>query len=214
MDISIALDFSTAEIALALGKANSDEILLKASKVMSGREASSLLPWIISQIKENGHTIDDITQWTCGTGPGSFTGLRIIASLVAGLTYEKEGIDVRGVPSGNAIIDATGNEDRKSIVLYDGRRQELIGFTAKDKPMITVSSDNIDQLSDFNNICALESQRQAIEKIIPRQMLKHIHFQTEFPIEKLLLNKTLPWHNNHTGDSFFEPDLVYIRPAV
>ena len=214
MNISIAVDFSTNEVALALGKADSEEVLLTASQLMSGREASSLLPWIIAQLQNNGYQLADITRWTCGTGPGSFTGLRIIASLVAGLTYGKIGVEVRGVPSGTAVTGTAEDEKAKSVVLYDGRNRELIGFISKNKPMLIISSDNLNQLDSFNDICALKSQLPAIEKILPPDKLKRVRLVDKFPIEKLLLNKTVPFQKNTQEEFFFEPDLVYIRPPV
>lgn len=214
MNISAAIDFSTAEAALAIGKANSDELIFSAARTMSGRDASVLLPWIILQIEKHGYSLDDITQWTCGTGPGSFTGLRIIASLVAGLTYGKMNIEVRGVPSATAIAEKCSEKGQKTIVLFDGRRNELICFSTKNEPLLTVSSDNVNHLSIFDNICAMDSGRKALENILPEEMLKKVKYLSIFPIENLLFNKSTPWHKNQEGDSFFEPDLVYIRPAV
>jgi tRNA A37 threonylcarbamoyladenosine modification protein TsaB len=214
MEISAAVDFSTANAALAICKTDSDDVIFTVTRTMSGREASSLLPWIIEQLKEYGYTLDNIKQWTCGSGPGSFTGLRIIASLVAGLTYEKENIKVRSIPSGTAIADTISGQEEKTAVLYDGRRNELICFSKKNEPIITISTNNIDQLNAFDKICAMQSEKQALEKILSRSLLEKVKFLSEFPIEKLLLNKTYPWQKNVSGESFFKSDLVYIRPAV
>ena len=215
MQLSAAIDFSTADATLAVGKANSTEILFTAKKEMTGRDASSMLPWIISQIHEHGHSLDDITQLTCGAGPGSFTGLRITASLVAGLTYGKKNISARCVPSGSAITDLAESPKEKSIVLYDGRRQEIIGFSNKNKPMLTISIDNTNKLNAFDNLFAMESERKAIEKIIPKNISGQIKFLSEFPIDKLLLNKSCPWGEEKNREKlFFEPELIYIRPAV
>ena len=234
MNISAAIDFSTVNATLAICDTDSDNIIFTANRPMSGRESSSLLPWIISQLKENGYTLKEITKWTCGTGPGSFTGLRIAASLVAGLTYAKENIEVRGIPSGTAIANALSAPGEKRAVLYDGKRGDIICYTPppqciaedKDQPLSTNSTslptpstqiifpDNMQQLDSFDKLCAMESEKTALEKIVPQKLMQKIRFLTGFPIEKLLINKTYKWQNNSSGESLFEPDLVYIRPAV
>ena len=80
--------------------------------------------------------------------------------------------------------------------------------------MIAISNDNVNQLEKFEIICAMHSEKTAIEKIVPPALLEQVQFLSEFPIEKLLLNKTCQWQKNNQGESLFEPDLVYIRPAV
>ena len=50
--------------------------------------AEKLLQFIHDKLKENGKTWQDITEIEFNSGPGSFTGLRIGASIVNTLIHE------------------------------------------------------------------------------------------------------------------------------
>ena len=50
--------------------------------------AEKLLSWLRDKLAENGKTFQDISEITFMSGPGSFTGLRIGASIVNTLAHE------------------------------------------------------------------------------------------------------------------------------
>ena len=55
----------------------------------AGREmAEKLLGFIEEKLKENGKTWEDLTEIVFFSGPGSFTGLRIVATIVNTLAHE------------------------------------------------------------------------------------------------------------------------------
>lgn len=224
MDLSIAIDFSTSSAALAIGEVESTNIIKISHTPMTGRDASSMLPWIIDKIDSSGYKLSDIKQWSCGIGPGSFTGLRIVASIVAGLTFKKDDVMVRGVPSGIAIAEKVRKDDQKIAVLYDGRRNEVIYFaptfdksSEKSYTMDILSASQLNSLVELNMFdihCAMETEREPMQKMLPTEIFNKMIFLKDFPIEQLLLNNNTPWSKNSNKNQLFEQDIVYIRPAV
>lgn len=76
----------------------------------SGRTlAEQLLAFINTKLTENGKTWSDLSEITFMSGPGSFTGLRIGASVVNTLAHELN------IP----LYDHTGQRRQIILPLYD-----------------------------------------------------------------------------------------------
>ena len=69
-------------VADAAGKVLKNGIL-----PMKRRESAHLAEFAAGEIAACGGALSDIKKWSVGIGPGSFTGMRLAAALVAGLTY-------------------------------------------------------------------------------------------------------------------------------
>ena len=92
-----ALDFSCGELSFAAvypcgNPAASFQVDLP------GRDSSSLPILVGNALAEAGFTYADIDMWTVGTGPGSFTALRVAAAFVLGASRGRDQT-VRGIPS-------------------------------------------------------------------------------------------------------------------
>ena len=128
-----ALDLSGTEALFAV----TDEhysVMINEKRPLAGRTSSQLVPWIIELLKDKKIPLDNIKKWTIGSGPGSFTGLRLVASFVEGLTFNKD-VQTRCVPSAIAIADAINSEKEtkltnngKIAVLFNGYNNELLLF--------------------------------------------------------------------------------------
>ena len=88
-----------------------------------GRASAELMPFILAGLKEAGLALTDVSDWRVGMGPGSFSGIRSGAALVAGVC-RGTGAACGGVPSSFAIASATPG--LRIDVLHDGRRGEVI----------------------------------------------------------------------------------------
>ena len=122
-------DYSWQEASFAVAD-EAGNVLLEEYRSFPPRNASGLPDWIFSLLKERGITPEEITHWSVGTGPGSFTGLRVAASFVMGLCFGREKIIRRGVSTASAMADSLFPDaaPENVMVLFDGHRDELLGY--------------------------------------------------------------------------------------
>lgn len=83
----LALDSSTEACSVAL---LTKQNVVEKFEVVGRGHAEHLLPMINALLKENGASIDDIGLFAYGSGPGSFTGLRIGTAMMQGLALARE----------------------------------------------------------------------------------------------------------------------------
>jgi len=83
----LALDSSTEACSVAL---LTEHAVVEKFEVIGRGHAEHLLPMINALLKENGASLDDIDLFAYGSGPGSFTGLRIGAAMMQGLALARE----------------------------------------------------------------------------------------------------------------------------
>ncbi len=214
MELSAAIDFSTDMACLAASALDKQEVLFSESKKMPGKDASAIASWTVSVLARNGFSVCDIRRWTCGSGPGSFTGLRIAASLVSGISFRNDKTLARCVPSGQAIASKIDPDTTNTLVLYDGRRGEIFAFSTPNAPRLNiVTSANLAILDAYARLAAMESQRKAIELILPRGQVERVSYLSEFPVERLLAEETTHWVE-YTDSNPLGARLIYLRPPT
>jgi tRNA threonylcarbamoyladenosine biosynthesis protein TsaB len=81
--ITLALDASTYAGSAAV--IADDRLLAEADAPMRGRDAEALLPAVASSLEHANVPPRALSRIVCGAGPGSFTSLRIAASIAKGL---------------------------------------------------------------------------------------------------------------------------------
>ena len=166
-----ALDFSWTEASFAM--MCDGELLIRANHLFSGHDASLLPEWI-AQAAEKCGGVDQIREWTVGAGPGSFSGLRIAAAFVMGLAYGKKDIRVRGISTAAAMAATAFREKgmpEKVLVLFDGKRSEIIGYgltlhgtdyVQDGFKGIFKTGDELKSASTGRAMCALEKDSAAL----------------------------------------------------
>lgn len=217
MTLSAAIDFSGREAAFAVADIDSSKIIFESYVKMRGRESSGLLNWCNNLLLENGLKFSEIIEWTVGTGPGSFTGMRLVSSLVSGISLEKD-IRTRGVPSALALalsVDSIPGD--KFAALYDGRRSEVLLLGMENVDGTIIPTDRTEVLSadshfseiasSFNYFVAMKSDSEAVKSIMSIDIANSVKFSDHLPVSKLIYYKTDDWNGKIE-------DLVYIRPAV
>ena len=123
--LNAALDFSCGELSFAA--VDTDGRTVASFQIdLPGRDSSSLPVFVGDALKKAGAAYDDIGAWTVGTGPGSFTALRVAAAFVLGAAHGKDQT-VRGIPSACGFEGETPFGDRV-LALYDGRKHERFGL--------------------------------------------------------------------------------------
>ncbi len=88
------------------------------------RNASDLLPVLSEMLEELGSAPAHIKRIVVGTGPGSYTGLRVGIATALGLA-RATGAELVGVPSVEALAHAGLQIDEEGVVLLDARSHQL-----------------------------------------------------------------------------------------
>ncbi len=112
----LAFDTSAAHCAAAL--LSGDRCLAQRSEAMQGGQAERLFPLLEELLAEAGVAWRDLAALGVGTGPGSFTGVRVAVAAARGLALSL------GVPAvGVSGFDALGAEGpRPLLASLDARR--------------------------------------------------------------------------------------------
>lgn len=181
---------------------------------MRGREAAKLPVWVESELERHGLKLEEISRWTVGSGPGSFTGLRLAAALVAGWCFGKKNV-CRAVPGALGLALAARPAPGETLAcLYDGRNHEIIScrivrdggkLSMRGEPDILTADAMRNFVSAHPNMrfAAFAAEVPAILKLVPELEV--------LPVEAPDLSAL------ELSDAPFDDDvtrLVYIRPAV
>ena len=207
-------DYSWQEASFAVSDENG-RLLLDEYRVFPPRNASGLPGWLADLLAREGLKLEDISEWSVGCGPGSFTGLRVAASFVMGLGFGRE-IRRRGVSTASALADSLDLPEniRSVLVLFDGHRDELLGFGLNRTPggfvpsgfHEVISRSSLSSLSDFDALVSLEKDAARIREIAGEAAAG---LRTAPHISAACLIRNCP-------EDFSQPltDPVYLRPAV
>ncbi len=131
-------------------------------------------------------------------GAGSFTGMCMAAALVEGLAFNNPQIKTRCVPTALALADnlPSANEERTAVI-FDGRNREILIFGAVNKNG-NIVPDGTEHVLDaklapsffaenkFVRFTAFASDRQAIGKIVPGEIVEKVKFIETFTCFRIL----------------------------
>lgn len=107
--ISGMKDINKAHILLSINTSKRDEVVLSLAiegehteikKKLTSRSSQEVLPLLEELCRERNISIRDVTGIEVNTGPGSFTGLRVGASIGNALSWVL-GIPINGMPPGS-----------------------------------------------------------------------------------------------------------------
>ncbi len=119
----VALETSSRPPSIAV---QTGERTLALSLEAGRRHASDLLGALGTMLNELGQTPADIRAVIVGTGPGSYTGLRVGIATALGLS-RGTGAHLQAVPSFEALALAHLNEGECGTVLLDARSRQIYG---------------------------------------------------------------------------------------
>lgn len=108
----LAVDTATDSASVALGLPGADP--LEESIAGARRHAASLLPMIQSLLRRAGASLADVSGIVLSDGPGSFTGLRVGASLAKALVHAR-GLPLWVAPS--LLVRAAGVAREDAVIL-------------------------------------------------------------------------------------------------
>ncbi len=131
----LAVDTSTRASIVVLGGA---EPVALSRRDVQHRHGSHLLEQIDEVLTEAGGSLADIGALGVGTGPGSFTGLRVGLATLKTLAYARE-LVVVGVRSSDALRQAgtdAGARADAAVVLPAGARDHYLARVGEDPRLV------------------------------------------------------------------------------
>ncbi len=117
LSLAIAIETSTRVGSVAVSRGGERR---RADLGESRAHASDLMPAVDRLVKELGGVPADLTAVLVGTGPGSYTGLRVGIATALGLA-RASGARARGVPSGEVLAFGVLDPGQSAYHLIDGR---------------------------------------------------------------------------------------------
>jgi len=108
----LAIETATDRASVALGVPGADP--LEENVAGARRHAAALLPMIQSLLRRAGASLDDVTGIVLSDGPGSFTGLRVGASVAKALVHARR-LPLWVAPS--LLVRAAGVAQADEVVL-------------------------------------------------------------------------------------------------
>jgi tRNA threonylcarbamoyladenosine biosynthesis protein TsaB len=117
----VALETSSRSPTVAV---RAGDAMLEARLESARAHASDLVPALDRMLKELGATAAEITAVLVGTGPGSYTGLRVGIATALGIARGCCAA-LRGVPSGETLCYGELEPGEEAVVLLDARAGEI-----------------------------------------------------------------------------------------
>ena len=122
--LKAALDTSSG-ISFAVIDSESNEVLIDLRENLRHGALSLLADMVKDALREKSINIADIKAWSVGTGPGSFTGIRIGIGFVKAVCMACNS-NYRGISTSYALASSIDDTSATVAVVYDGRKKELL----------------------------------------------------------------------------------------
>ncbi|MDP2210944.1 MAG: tRNA (adenosine(37)-N6)-threonylcarbamoyltransferase complex dimerization subunit type 1 TsaB [Candidatus Aquicultor sp.] len=151
----LSLDTSSPVLTVALH--NGNMIVGEETTWMPRGHMAKLIPFVDVLLAAKGFKIDDVTHMVVGSGPGSYTGLRI-GMVIARTFAQLLEVPIIGVPSADAI--AYRNIPEAGIVcpIIDAKRGEV--YTALYRP----NDGSIERITEFMAILPGELAKKLLDE--------------------------------------------------
>jgi tRNA threonylcarbamoyl adenosine modification protein YeaZ len=191
---------------------------------LQGRDSDrSLVPWLLDLLAQA--KLDSLTavqRWTVGTGPGSFSGLRVGIAFVKGVCAVS-GAACRGLPSSLAAADTVTDltSPGETIgVLHDARRGQAILSVFLHTPNglaphAAATVLNRQELEAAAAPCRwlVSPHAQELAALLPAALRRRFRALDRIDAWRLIDPRGWPWPaTTEASDNSCEP--VYVRPPV
>jgi tRNA threonylcarbamoyl adenosine modification protein YeaZ len=130
--VIIAIDAASTDLSVALAERDGS-LILDDAWPSAQRQSAELLPHLLQLLDRAGRSLFDTTAVAVGTGPGSFTGLRVGLALGKGLALSLER-PIVGVPSLQGWL--TAHPDAAAALARAGAREGYLLPRGEESPTI------------------------------------------------------------------------------
>ena len=138
------LAFDTSNQPLSVGIIDGDTILTEQLINIKRNHSIQLMPAIEEALKQANSKLEEIDRIAVGSGPGSYTGLRIAVTVAKSLAWTKK-IELVGISSLKVIAaNHVAASDHYIVPIIDARRENIYTGLYKrkaDGELIEVSED-------------------------------------------------------------------------
>jgi tRNA threonylcarbamoyladenosine biosynthesis protein TsaB len=126
----LALDASTYDGSVAVIRAGA--LVGERTTGMRGEREERLMPAVSGVLRDAGVDVAELTAVACGAGPGSFTSLRIAASIAKGIAVGLE-IPLLAAPSPLLVVAGASPplSEGRYLVLMDAMRGDVFAQFAR-----------------------------------------------------------------------------------
>jgi tRNA threonylcarbamoyladenosine biosynthesis protein TsaB len=128
--LSLALETSTSLGSIAVGRG--DTLISESALAVRATHSETVLDEVERMLARARIGAGDIERVVIGAGPGSFTGVRIAASLAKGWCHAT-GVPLFAYSSLRSVAASSGRE--RICALFDARRGEVYGAAWADGPL-------------------------------------------------------------------------------
>jgi tRNA A37 threonylcarbamoyladenosine modification protein TsaB len=186
------------------------KLLCVKSFILQNRNNSAFFSSFFETLNDNDISSDLIDKWIVGTGPGSFTGLRIASSFVMGNAYQSEK-SLLGIPSAFPLASALNLKTEETagilfpcskdmIFLYGIKNENFYGLKKMEDVKI-IAVKEISKLDNYDRLACIENQfMEGFLSLIS----KKIEIFRPFPVENMFDD----FKDNYTDIK----ELLYVRP--
>lgn len=128
----IAIDGTSTDLSVALAEPDGTP-LEEVAWSSTQRQSGELLPRLQTAVDRSGRSLGSATALAVGTGPGSFTGLRVAMAIAKGLAFALH-LPIIGVPSLPAWLDAAPGASAAAV--RAGAREAYVLVRGETAPLI------------------------------------------------------------------------------
>ena len=212
----LAIEASSENISLAI-KYRGKIICDFNRKIQFG--ASLLIQWLDKALKKNRLELKDLDAFVVGSGPGSFTGLRISFSLIKAfmLAMQKPAIMVGSFFS---CAQSLKNNPQKLAVIADARRNLIYGvsFTAKGGILKKEGKVKLFSIEEFvknkKEHLFISYDRHLREKVLAIEPGINFHPQDIYPSARYLLPEAELCYNKGKSTPIEKLEPLYLHPKT
>jgi tRNA threonylcarbamoyladenosine biosynthesis protein TsaB len=148
----VALDASSTDLSVAILDADGHPLAQHAWR-SAQRQSAELLPRLLSLVAGAGRRLDETRLLAVGTGPGSFTGLRVAMALAKGLAVGL-GRPVVGVPSLEAWLES--EPGARAAITRAGAHDGYVLARGVDTPVIRAEAEIARELGSLEVVAPSE----------------------------------------------------------
>jgi hypothetical protein len=211
---SVAIDVFGGCRKIAVAPSGINGEIIEESLPAEKADRGQFLTWISSSLNKNGLSIHDVSHWTIGTGPGSFSALRVLSATILGLTFKKDNVKTRGLPSPAAFSEFFEDSASNFAVLYEVMKNLAVLCEIRKEGMNCslrgfFSGKNVQEL--IPNVKKPESAvifLPAKDRDDSQESENGIRIVREYPLRRLIFLNPDSWERESVKE------LVYARPSA